>query len=209
MTQHQLTDEAKAPRTPTPHRVLRLSGTRRGTRLARLLAVQQFTEWTGLPHDSELAHAVALVAGELGANAIRHGTLPGRDFRLVLRLLPDGLRIEVTDTRPERLPPNPPTPLLPMPMPLPLPTDATSGRGLLLVEACADRWGCTVDDAYTKTIWAEISTHGHASPQTDDPAGAAQEDEPDWTGGAGPGPCPAGRGREDEGEDCGKGGGSH
>lgn len=155
MTQHQLTDEAQPPRTPTPvpHLTLRFSSTRRGARLARQLAVQQFTEWTGLPHDSDPARTVALVTAELAANAFRHGSLPGRDFRLVLLLLPHILRIEVTDTRPERLPPRT----------SPRPADETSGRGLLLVQAYADRWGCTVRDAYTKTAWAEVQHHATGS----------------------------------------------
>ncbi|MGW3654466.1 ATP-binding protein [Streptomyces sp. NPDC005151] len=76
-----------------------------------------------------------------------HGHLPGRDFRLTLLLLPHALRIEVTDTRPDRLLPNPPF----------TPTGATSGRGLLLIDAYANRWGCTVRDACTKTVWAEVT----------------------------------------------------
>ncbi|MFE2087823.1 hypothetical protein [Streptomyces sp. NPDC059460] len=36
-------------------------------------------------------------------------------------------------------------------------TDAASGRGLLPVEAYADRWGCTVRDAFTETVWAEVA----------------------------------------------------
>ncbi|MEU6551675.1 ATP-binding protein [Streptomyces sp. NPDC046915] len=131
MTRHQPTDEAPPPRTPTHHLALRFSNTRRGARLARQLAVQQFTEWTSLPHDSDPARTVALVTAELAANAFRHGSLPGRDFRPVLLLLPSALRIEVTDTRPECLPPRT----------TPQPADETSGRGLLLVQAYADRWG--------------------------------------------------------------------
>ncbi|MFF7876154.1 ATP-binding protein [Streptomyces californicus] len=104
MTHHQLTDEA-TPLAPTHQLTLRFSGTRRGARLARRLAVQQLTDWTALPYDSDPARAVALVTAELASNAIRHGSLPGRDFRLVLFLLPDRYRIEVTDTRAERLPP--------------------------------------------------------------------------------------------------------
>jgi anti-sigma regulatory factor (Ser/Thr protein kinase) len=143
VTHQQTIDE---PRTPTHKCSLRFSSTRRGARLARQLAVQQFTEWTGFPHDSDPARAVAIVTAELASNAIRHGSLPGRDFRLTLLLLPHGFRAEVTDTRPERLPP----PVTPQP------ADETSGRGLLLVQAYADRWGCTVHDAYTKTVWAEV-----------------------------------------------------
>ncbi|OKK22992.1 hypothetical protein AMK16_04110 [Streptomyces sp. CB00455] len=133
------------------------SSTRRGARLARHLAVQQFTEWTALPYDSDPVCAVALVTAELASNAVRHGRLPGRDFRLGLYLLPDRLRVEVTDTRPERPPLLATSPS----------ADETSGRGLLLVQAYADRWGCTARDAYTKTVWAEIPIHGHAPPHTD------------------------------------------
>jgi anti-sigma regulatory factor (Ser/Thr protein kinase) len=145
VTHHHLTEEAQPSLVPSRQLTLRFSGTRRGARLARRLAVQQFTEWTGLPYDAEPARAVALVTAELASNAIRHGTLPGRGFRLALLLLPDRFRVEVTDTRPERLPP----PVAPQP------GDGTSGRGLLLVQAYADSWGHTVRDTYTKTVWAQ------------------------------------------------------
>lgn len=135
---------------------LLLSSTRRGARLARTLAVQQLTEWCDLTHDSEPARAVALVTGELAANAVAHGRVPGRDFRLRLLLLPHVLRIEVTDTRPERLPVHP--------APETTPADAESGRGLLLVEAYAKCWGWTVRDACTKTVWAEVRLQGAGGP---------------------------------------------
>lgn len=140
---------APEPHPPAAEFSLRLSSTPRGARLARTLAVQQLTEWCDIPYDSDSARTVALVTAELASNAITHGHLPGRDFRLTLLLLPHALRIEVTDTRPERLPPQPP--------PAPGPTDAGSGRGLLLIDAYANRWGCTVRDAYTKTVWAEVT----------------------------------------------------
>ncbi|WP_392754710.1 ATP-binding protein [Streptomyces sp. LN590] len=138
------------PSSPAQEFVLQLSSTRRGARLARTLAVQQLTEWCGLPYESDTARSVALVTAELASNAITHGHLPGRDFRLTLLLLPHAVRIEVTDTRPDRLPPKPPL----------APTDATSGRGLLLIEAYANRWGCSIRDAYTKTVWAEMAITG-------------------------------------------------
>ncbi|MGW3661229.1 ATP-binding protein [Streptomyces sp. NPDC005151] len=137
------------PRPTVPEFSLRLSSTRRGARLARTLAVQQLTEWCGIAYDSDLVRNVALVTAELVSNAITHGRLPGRDFRLTLLLLPHAVRIEVTDTRPKRLP------LIPAAGPAS--ADATSGRGLLLVEAYADRWGCIVRDAFTKTVWAEVA----------------------------------------------------
>ena len=152
VTHQQTTDELDEPRIPARQLSLCFSSTRRGARLARQLAVQQLTEWTGLPYDSGAARTVALVTAELASNAIAHGSLPGRDFRLTLLLLPEpaaAVRIEATDTRPERRPPQPATEPAPQ-------ADATSGRGLLLVQAHAHRWGCTVRDAYAKTVWAEV-----------------------------------------------------
>lgn len=130
---------------------LRLSSTARGARLARRLAGQQLAAW-GVPYDSEASRAVALVTAELAANAVTHGRTPGRDFRLTLLHLSECgvVRVEVTDTRPGRLPRDPSAG--------PAEPDAPAGRGLLLVAAYADRWGCEVRDAYTKTVWAEVGT---------------------------------------------------
>lgn len=86
------------------------------------------------------------IVAELTANAITHGRVPGRDFRLTLYVLADTLRIEVTDTRGDRLPCR--QDLVP---------DAESGRGLLLVEALADRWGVTSGLRPRKTVWADLN----------------------------------------------------
>ncbi|MBB1256777.1 ATP-binding protein, partial [Streptomyces sp. OF3] len=55
-----------------------LSPTRRAARLARLLASAQLTSW-GLP-----SATAAQVVAELAANAVLHGCVRGRDFRLTL-----------------------------------------------------------------------------------------------------------------------------
>ncbi|SES46159.1 Anti-sigma regulatory factor (Ser/Thr protein kinase) [Streptomyces sp. yr375] len=121
---------------------VRLSPTPRGARLARLLAVEQLRSWE-LPLDP----ARQLVA-ELATNAATHGRIPGRDFRLSLYVIANTLRIEVTDTmgdrppRPRRTPPE---------------TDSESGRGLLIVEALADRWGWAPEMRPRKTVWAEVA----------------------------------------------------
>jgi anti-sigma regulatory factor (Ser/Thr protein kinase) len=132
----------KSPELATPirHFSLQLSPTPRGARLARLLATEQLRSW-GLPSDP----AEQIVA-ELAINAATHGRIPGRDFRLLLYVVADTLRIEVTDTRGDRLP----TPQLPA-------ADAESGRGLLLVDALADRWGVTPGLPPRKTVWAELT----------------------------------------------------
>ncbi|MFJ5028928.1 ATP-binding protein [Streptomyces sp. NPDC088560] len=123
-----------------PNFTVLLSPTPRGARLARLLAVQQLRDWQ-LPLDAA-EHIVA----ELAANAVTHGKVPGRDFRLTLYVVGATLRIEVTDTRGDRLPGAQPRT-----------ADAESGRGLVLVAALADRWGVAEGPTPRKTVWAEIS----------------------------------------------------
>ncbi|WP_436996827.1 ATP-binding protein [Streptomyces sp. enrichment culture] len=120
---------------------LQLSSTPRGARLARLLATEQLRTW-GLP-----SHPAELIVGELAANAVTHGRVSGRDFRLLLYVVGDTLRIEVTDTRGDRLPCRQRSA-----------DDAESGRGLLLVEALADRWGVVPGPPPLKTVWAEVGT---------------------------------------------------
>ncbi|MFE9675324.1 hypothetical protein ACFYO5_14570 [Streptomyces sp. NPDC006259] len=61
----------------------RLSSTRRGARLARLLAVERLMAWEMSPGVIESA---AHVVAELAANAALHGRLQGRDFLLALTL---------------------------------------------------------------------------------------------------------------------------
>ncbi|MFV0135278.1 ATP-binding protein [Streptomyces sp. HMX87] len=120
---------------------VQLSATRRGARLARLLTERQLCVW-GLPFEG----AVQVVA-ELAANAVLHGRVPGRDFRLGLHLMDAGaLRIEVTDARGDRVPR------------LQDPADGQEGgRGLHIVAAYADRWGVDRTPAPAKTVWAELA----------------------------------------------------
>ncbi|MEU2712376.1 ATP-binding protein [Streptomyces sp. NPDC007205] len=125
--------------TPVPNFTAQLSPTPRGARLARLLATEQLRSW-GIPLDP-----AELIVAELAANAVTHGRVAGRDFRLTLYAVGDTLRIEVTDTRGDRLP----QPTHPAP-------DAGSGRGLLLVEALADKWGVAPGLPPRKTVWAEV-----------------------------------------------------
>ncbi len=133
---------------------LRFTSTPRGARLARRLVGVRLDEW-GVPYGTGPHETVVLVAAELAANAVRHGHVPGRDFRLLLRVTDAPrpvARIEVSDTRAERVPPRPGK--------LPEPGDelANAGRGLLLVEGLAERWGwCPRLGAPGKTVWAECA----------------------------------------------------
>ncbi|MFE5599342.1 ATP-binding protein [Streptomyces coelicoflavus] len=65
----------------------------------------------------------------------------------------DTLRIEVTDTRGDLLP-----------CPQQTAADAESGRGLLLVDALADRWGVVPGPPPRKTVWAEVGTGPTGTP---------------------------------------------
>ncbi|GGP71275.1 ATP-binding protein [Streptomyces melanogenes] len=131
---------------------VQLSPTPRGARLARLLATEQLRAWE-LPLDPA-RHIVA----ELANNAATHGRIPGRNFQLLLYVIGETLRIEVTDTRRDRLP---------------RPHDATptdeAGRGLLLVATLADRWGVIPGVPPRKTVWAEVTFPATESPKPEGP----------------------------------------
>ncbi|MEU7043866.1 ATP-binding protein [Streptomyces varsoviensis] len=130
------------PASPTRRFRVQLSPTRRGARLARLLATEQLRSW-GLPFE-----AGEQVVAELAANAVSHGRVPGRDFRLGMTVSASTLRIEVTDARGDRPPSATP--------PAAAPDDEETGRGLLLVQAYADRWGTEPGPAPCKKVWAEL-----------------------------------------------------
>ena len=129
-----------------------LSSTRRGARLARLLAGGELRAWQVPPSVAERAEQVV---AELAANAALHGGLRGRDFRLGLLLDPAAghLRIEVTDARGEYHPRWHPD----------LPADSESGRGLPLVAALADCWGTAPYPPSGKTVWATLTVPGSAA----------------------------------------------
>ncbi|MFB7261446.1 ATP-binding protein [Streptomyces nojiriensis] len=128
--------------------VATLPSTPRGARAARALTVTQLAEHR-LPFED-----AAQVVAELAANAVTHGRVPGRNFRLALRLT-DGptLRIEVSDTRREFAP-----------SAVPAGPGAESGRGLVLVAAFAARWGVDHGPAPLKTVWAEMDLGSPISP---------------------------------------------
>ena len=140
-----------------------LSATRRGARLARLLAAERLRAW-GLPGEP-----ADLIVAELAANAVLHGRVPGRSFRLGLSVTVRGvLCIEVTDARGEVLPARRRAVVGP----------AESGHGLLLVEELADRWGVRSGPVPCKTVWAELdlaraSVHVAPEPGSGGPGGAA------------------------------------
>ncbi|MFF9507977.1 ATP-binding protein [Streptomyces sp. NPDC014724] len=83
---------------------------------------------------------VLLCVSELSTNALVHGAPPGRGYRLRLLLEEGGavLRVEVHDSGGGQPGVREP--------------DGESGRGLLLVEAVADRWGVG-ERSPGKVVW--------------------------------------------------------
>ncbi|MQY35504.1 hypothetical protein SRB17_34820 [Streptomyces sp. RB17] len=138
--------EISTPTTETTELVQRLSATPLGARLARRLVSTQLATW-GYPHDSDPNCTAQLIVAELAANAVTHGRVPGRDFELRLRLLPerDTVRIEVSDARGDRE-------LRFLDGGL----EDENGRGLVLVLVLSSRWGVT-QRTVGKTVWAELS----------------------------------------------------
>ncbi|WP_323181771.1 ATP-binding protein [Streptomyces sp. NBC_01408] len=130
--------------------VATLPSTPRGARAARALTVAQLVEQK-LPFED-----AAQVVAELAANAVTHGRVRGRDFRLALRIAPGPtLRIEVSDTRREFAPP----------ADTEVPdAEAESGRGLALVSALTARWGTDHGPVPVKTVWAEMDLASPISP---------------------------------------------
>ncbi|MFB7440068.1 ATP-binding protein [Streptomyces mirabilis] len=145
------------PQHPVTVRVFtqRLSATPRGARLARHLVLHQLHTW-GIPHGTDASDTVAVIVAELAANAVTHGRVPGRDFELRLSLVTGSVRVEVTDTRSGPRPPGPGD------VPAARPLDE-GGRGLVLVEALADRWEVLDREPPGKTVRAEVDLPGWLS----------------------------------------------
>ncbi|MFF8608241.1 ATP-binding protein [Streptomyces sp. NPDC015346] len=115
---------------------------RRSVPLARDFTRKVLAEW-GM---DTRADDVLLCVSELATNALLHGVPPGRGYRLHLYLERPGpahvLRVELHDSGDG-------TPALREPT-------GESGRGLLLVDALADRWGVGERDP-GKIVWCEFT----------------------------------------------------
>lgn len=104
--------------------------------LARQLVSTQLKEW----HVESIADDAALVVTELITNAVRYA---GTDVELTLVPISGGVRLEVRDgsTRPLR--------------PRRAGTSDEGGRGLLLVDALAHRYGVEAE-GHGKRVWVEM-----------------------------------------------------
>lgn len=124
---------------------------RRGARLARRAVARRLRAW-GIPEGSEAYDNAVLVAAELVTNAVMHGDVTGHSFLLKVVWTTCTVRIEVADACETRRPKT-----------RRAESEAESGRGLLIVEAFADKWGVE-DRDLGKTVWAELSTSVSTSP---------------------------------------------
>lgn len=113
-------------------------------RLARSFVARTLREWKlgALVDDAQL------VVSELASNAVLHARGEVR-----VRLRSDGkfwVRIELRDDNPR------------LPVPVAFSHDATSGRGLSIVDAVSTSWGVGCQGG-GKTVWAELAVgHAHA-----------------------------------------------
>ncbi|MFD8608356.1 ATP-binding protein [Streptomyces sp. NPDC059631] len=122
---------------PAQYRLILTAGEHSAGHIRRIVR-SHLAEW-GL---AELTDAVELGVTELVANVVRH--VPDRHCTLVLLQQGAGVRVEVTDGSSE----------LPV-APAEVPWEAESGRGLLLLDAVADKWGVDRWRQGGKTVWFE------------------------------------------------------
>ncbi|MEU9560859.1 ATP-binding protein [Streptomyces sp. NPDC048161] len=113
----------------------------RSVSFSRRRTARLVREW-GFPG---LAGDAALLISELATNALLHGAVRGRLFRVQLTLTATVLRVAVSDPRGERLPDL-----------REATADECYGRGLLIVMGIADHWGVE-PRTVGKTVFAELA----------------------------------------------------
>ncbi|HEY3844925.1 MAG TPA: ATP-binding protein [Acidimicrobiales bacterium] len=135
-----------------PARIVGLEAIPASSGEARRFVTELTEEW-GL---ARLAEEAALCATELATNAILHTR---ERFVITVRPIGEGVRIEVMDGSPHRLPVATPR----TGAAVDLTTLGLSGRGLQIVSAVASRWGMFTTYR-AKTIWAEVTGESNESP---------------------------------------------
>ena len=97
---------------------------------------------SGLTRD--LVSTAQLLTSELFTNALDHGE---GDITLKVTRLPGEVRVDVADKSPQR------------PRVRPVTLHDVRGRGLMILEALAARWGVDpADDGRGKTVWFTLRT---------------------------------------------------
>jgi anti-sigma regulatory factor (Ser/Thr protein kinase) len=95
------------------------------------------------PGGDDLVQLLLLTASELATNAVLHGRT---DFTVRVRVDSAGVCIEVSDGNTR------------MPQPCLTPADATTGRGLAIIDASGLDWGAE-RHAGGKTVWVRAHRH--------------------------------------------------
>ncbi|WP_281258788.1 ATP-binding protein, partial [Streptomyces reticuliscabiei] len=116
--------------------------TPRSTPRARELLRTQLADWK---IDAEVAETAELLLSELFTNSLRHASTPrGREIGVRFATYDGRLRVEVSDANNHR------------PVPRQASPEDEGGRGLTLVQALAERWGCCPRlHGIGKATWAE------------------------------------------------------
>ena len=124
------------------HATLQLVPALRAPRAARAFVAETLTAWDIQAAEVE---AAKLVVSELVTNAVLHAPQSSTSS-LDLRLTDGVVRVLVTDGglgEPER-------------QAAPDPWTGETGRGVLLVDAFAERWGTETHGRDGKTVWCEL-----------------------------------------------------
>lgn len=130
---------------PRAESVQRFNATRRGARLARLLALHQLEEW-GIPHGGACSEAAAVVIAELLAGLTPQGEGPTGAFELRMSL-GDLLRIEVGDANGDRR----------VDRSVPALGRNGSDYGLMLIDSVSVAWGVHQRAAAPgRSMWADV-----------------------------------------------------
>ena len=120
--------------------------------VARTFARDVLSTWS----ESEAADTVTLLVSELVTNAVLHA---GSKVEVAVRHRGDWLRVEVADESPI------------LPGQREFTSDATTGRGLGLIEAMADAWGVEPRADEGKIVWFEVPAAHPDEQSQDEPAG--------------------------------------
>jgi anti-sigma regulatory factor (Ser/Thr protein kinase) len=91
--------------------------------------------------DLDSRYAVRLLTSEVATNAVQHGRT---DFRVSVATRDDVARVEVFDANPR------------LPATCTAPADASSGKGLVIIDAMAADWGAE-PSKQGKLVWFEVA----------------------------------------------------
>lgn len=111
-------------------------------RAARDFVRAALAGWDGAGDLEDLAESVTLLVSEVVTNAVVHAS---SDVEVLIRLNADAAVVEVTDTSDSA------------PVPRDADDEATSGRGMALVDALARSWGVRPAPGGGKTVWFEVA----------------------------------------------------